>query len=156
MLMMAIIITIVGLLFMRTSSAAHGQAPTIEVQEQEMTPEDRQSLCGLKDVVCPEEADIKLLSVSAYSRADSCHNPKDGKCITAMGKDTKDGRTVACPRSMKLGTRIHIEGIGNRICEDRTALWVEKKFGGTIDIFYEDAIVAKRFGRKILNITILP
>lgn len=75
-----------------------------------------------------------------YGRADSCHFPgKNGECLTAIGRDTKEGTTVACPRNIKLGTKIHIEGIGERVCHDRYAKWVDEKRGmPTVDVFVED------------------
>lgn len=79
-------------------------------------------------------------TITWYSRKDSCHNPviKAGKklCLTAIGRDTVEGRTVACPRNIKLGTRIRIQG-QEYICEDRTAEWVQRRNGPTFDIFHE-------------------
>lgn len=93
-------------------------------------------------------------SVTKYSRKDSCHNPKGKACLTASGEDTKEGRTVACPRSLKLGTKVLING-KTYTCLDRTAKWVEQKFGPTYDIFTEDHDAALRFGRKTLEVAIL-
>lgn len=93
-------------------------------------------------------------SVTKYSRKDSCHNPKGEACLTASGEDTKEGRTVACPRSLKLGTKVLING-KTYTCLDRTAKWVEAKFGPTYDIFTEDHAAALRFGRKTLEVAIL-
>ena len=96
----------------------------------------------------------KPYSVSMYSRKDSCHNRVGDKCLTAGGRDVKEGWTVACPRSVALGTVVTIEGFGSRTCDDRTAQWVEDKFGGTFDVFTEDYELAKKFGRKTLNVII--
>lgn len=83
--------------------------------------------------------------ITHYGRADSCHNPKvvDGKtlCLTAIGRDTKEGVTVACPRDIRKGTRIEING-RPYVCEDVTAVWVQKRnlarYGApTFDVFYE-------------------
>lgn len=76
-----------------------------------------------------------------YSRADSCHYPAfvNGKwiCKTAIGKDTLEGQTVACPRNLKLGTKIMIfDEVFT--CEDRYNKSLDKKRPlPTIDIFYE-------------------
>lgn len=79
--------------------------------------------------------------VTWYSRADSCHNPKwvNGKklCLTAIGLDTKEGRTVACPRNIELGTKIRING-KDYVCEDRYSTYLDAKRGlPTFDIFHE-------------------
>ncbi|MFA5185384.1 MAG: hypothetical protein WC551_02765 [Patescibacteria group bacterium] len=79
--------------------------------------------------------------ITWYSRADSCHNPKwvKGKklCLTAIGLDTKEGRTVACPRDIKLGTKIRING-KDYVCEDRYSTYLDAQRGlPTFDIFHE-------------------
>lgn len=51
--------------------------------------------------------------------------------ITASGAKVKDGRTAACPPSLKSGTRLHIEGLGTRVCEDTGSAIKGKK----IDIY---------------------
>jgi len=93
-------------------------------------------------------------SVSMYSRKDSCHNPKDGKCLTAIGRDTKEGQTIACPRSLKLGTKVQING-HVYTCEDRYANFVQQRHGDTYDIFVEDQPTAIKFGRQTLTVAIL-
>lgn len=91
-----------------------------------------------------------------YARKDSCHNPKDGKCLTAIGRDTKEGVTVACPRNIPLGTRLLIEGVGERRCEDRYAKYLDMKRGlPTIDIFTEDANLHTVPAYRIALVTIL-
>lgn len=72
-----------------------------------------------------------------YSRTDSCHYKRGEECLTAIGKDTKEGRTVACPYSLKLGTKILLDG-KEYICEDRYAKRLDAKRGlPTIDVFAE-------------------
>lgn len=109
---------------------------------------------GIKWYVQEERLKTIIGSVSKYSRQDSCHNPKGTECLTASGEDTKEGRTIACPRSIKLGTRIQING-EVYTCLDRTAKWVEAKFGPTYDIFTESHDAALKFGRKTLEVAIL-
>jgi 3D (Asp-Asp-Asp) domain-containing protein len=68
--------------------------------------------------------------VTWYNNASSCHNQdKSGKCIMANGKATHEG-AVACPREIKLGTKVEING-KKYICSDRTA----KKLNGRFDIW---------------------
>ena len=91
-------------------------------------------------------------SVTGYSLQESCHNLKNGECITASGKPPVAGRTVACPRAIPLGTHVIIQG-KDYICEDRTAKWVEEKFGPTFDIFMNDQKIALELGRQTYNVT---
>lgn len=83
--------------------------------------------------------------VSAYSREDSCHNKnKQGECIMANGQPVREG-FIACPRNIKLGTMVIIEG-ERLTCADRTAKWVEEKYPNTFDVFI-DGPESKQFGR---------
>ena len=69
----------------------------------------------------------EIKTITAYSELDSCHY---ANCVMASGKRAYVG-AVACPRNIKLGTKIYIDGFGELICEDKTAL----KFNGRYDIF---------------------
>lgn len=102
---------------------------------------DQETLRKLKNYVTWKQLGKTIKATATwYSRKDSCHNPviRGGKklCLTAIGRDTTEGRTVACPRNIKLGTRIRIDGT-EYICEDRTAEWVQRRNGPTFDIFHE-------------------
>lgn len=70
--------------------------------------------------------------------------------ITASGTKPTVCHTIAAPRTIKLGTRIEIEG-RKYVVEDRTS----KKFDGRWDIYMIDHKAAKKFGMKILNVKIL-
>src|SRR3990167_9616998 len=73
----------------------------------EANAEDDEAVCGLKEVVCPFEAKKTYTAwATKFSRADSCHNRKGDKCLTAIGQDTQEGITVACPRHLKLGSKV--------------------------------------------------
>jgi len=78
--------------------------------------------------------------ITYYTRESSCHNPKwvNGvrQCLTAAGVDTEEGVTVACPKSLRLGTKVEIYG-HTYTCTDRTADWVQDRNGATFDIFVE-------------------
>lgn len=98
--------------------------------------------------------DVITARVTKYSRKDSCHNPRGNECLTAAGRDTKEGVTVACPYGMKLGTKVEIGG-HIYTCEDRTAKWVQEKRGATFDIFTEDYNEAVQWGVKKMEVTVL-
>lgn len=90
--------------------------------------------------------------ISAYSRADSCHNMNaQGECIMANGKPVSEG-SIACPRNIKLGSIVEINGV-RFSCNDRTAEWVQQKFPNTFDIFV-DGPEAKQMGRQRVKIKI--
>ena len=93
-------------------------------------------------------------SVTAYTAGyESTQKRKgqDGYGITASGSYVQEGRTVACPKSMPFGTVIEIEGIGQRVCEDRGGAITE----GHIDLYIEDLGTARSFGRKNLGVKII-
>lgn len=74
-----------------------------------------------------------------------------GYGITASGTTVSEGRTVACPKSIPFGTKIHIEGFGFRVCEDRGGAIVE----GHLDIYVDSITKARKLGRQKLIVTIL-
>jgi len=80
-------------------------------------------LCTLEDVICPGEATIK--EITAYSELDSCHTGES--CLMANGEKAHIN-ALACPRDMKLGSKIGIIGLGEFTCDDRTAKWVDGRF----------------------------
>jgi 3D (Asp-Asp-Asp) domain-containing protein len=88
-------------------------------------------------------------TVTAYCACvKCCHQWSGGP--TASGKSPQQGITVAGPRWLKFGTRIHIEGIGERVVEDRLA----RKYDGRFDVFFKNHDEALRFGKKRLLVTI--
>lgn len=93
--------------------------------------------------------------ITMYSRKDSCHNPRGNECLTAAGRDTKAGTTVACPRNLKLGTKVMIDGFVYT-CEDRYSTYLDAKRGlPTFDIFTEDHAAALQWGIKSRTVTIV-
>ena len=76
--------------------------------------------------------------ITQYSRADSCHNRRDGKCIMSSGRPVYIG-AVACPNFLALGTKIYVDE-KEYVCEDRYAPWLDqvRRFP-TVDIFVENS-----------------
>jgi 3D (Asp-Asp-Asp) domain-containing protein len=103
----------------------------------------------------PQPAETyEIYEVTAYtayeeSTGKSPSHPAFG--ITASGKRVQAGKTAACPPSMPFGTRIEIEGVGERVCEDRGAAITE----GRIDVYMPELNDALEFGRKRLKVRIL-
>jgi 3D (Asp-Asp-Asp) domain-containing protein len=74
-----------------------------------------------------------------------------GYGLTASGTYVKDGRTIACPQSFKFGTKLNIEGVGLRVCEDRGGAITTSK----LDLYVDSLSEAVKFGRKKLLVEIL-
>lgn len=71
--------------------------------------------------------------------------------VTASGARVTSGRTIACPPSLPFGTRVSIEGVGERTCEDRGGAIVE----GRLDVYMPKLADALAFGRQELGVTII-
>ena len=72
--------------------------------------------------------------------------------ITASGTTVKEGRTIACPKSLEYGTRIRIPYFGRTFtCEDRGAAITD----GRLDVYIANVNEALTFGRRELPIIIL-
>ncbi|RCX22922.1 3D (Asp-Asp-Asp) domain-containing protein [Fontibacillus phaseoli] len=86
--------------------------------------------------------------VTAYSIGDD-YTPSHG--ITASGARVEDGITAACPRELPFGTRVEIEGVGERTCYDRGG----KIKGKRIDVYIPEISDALKFGKRELEVTII-
>jgi 3D (Asp-Asp-Asp) domain-containing protein len=88
-------------------------------------------------------------NLSAYTAAaDEC-GKSDG--ITASGKKVTPKRTLACPKSYAMGTKVYIEGMGEYTCEDRGGAIKGNKF----DIYVATKAEAFAFGRQNLSVTVI-
>lgn len=102
-----------------------------------------------KEVKNEEENIIPIgkMVVTGYSKIETCPNRI---CTTASGKVASIGM-IACPRKMKFGTVLLIDG-SKYTCEDRTAL----RFDGRIDIYFGDTeesyYNALKFGKQLKEI----
>lgn len=63
---------------------------------------------------------------------------------TASGVGAVEGRTIAMDPSYPFGTRIYIEGLGERVCEDRGGAIV----GDRIDLYFETHEAACEWGMR--------
>lgn len=150
------IIRIVGFLTQATTpETAEAQTmaepePEVIVVEEPKTPEElkyeaimarwKKKQAHLK----PPEGKF-VINASAYTAAaDEC-GKSDG--ITASGVKVEEERTLACPPNFPFGTKIKIEGMGVRICEDRGGAIK----GNHIDIYMETKAEAFKFGRRNLE-----
>lgn len=86
--------------------------------------------------------------VTAYSVGDD-FTPSHG--ITASGARVREGLTAACPPEIPFGTRVHIAGVGERVCLDRGGAIK----GRRLDVYIADRSEALRFGRRKLEVEII-
>jgi 3D (Asp-Asp-Asp) domain-containing protein len=98
-----------------------------------------------------EESTVELYTVTAYCPCKVCCGKWSGG-PTASGKMPKPGITVAGPRSIPFGTRVLIEGVGERVVQDRLA----RKYDGRFDLYFSSHKEALRFGKRTLQVRILP
>ncbi|MGM9986340.1 MAG: 3D domain-containing protein [Bacillaceae bacterium] len=71
--------------------------------------------------------------------------------VTASGKKVKEGITIACPPQIKLGTKLYIEDIGIRTCEDRGSAIKGLK----LDLYIASLPVAQSFGKQQKEVRML-
>ena len=93
-------------------------------------------------------APLGRFKLTAYS------GPQDGKAkaITATGTSARAGRTVAVdPKVIPLGSRVYIDGIGERIAED-VGGGVK---GRHIDLYVHSVPAAWRFGVQRRTVTVI-
>ena len=93
----------------------------------------------------------ELYTVTAYCPCKVCCGKWSGG-PTASGKMPVAGITVAGPRSIPFGTRVWIEGVGVRVVQDRLA----RKYDGRFDLYFSSHADALRFGKRTLQVRILP
>lgn len=94
---------------------------------------------------------IATYIVTAYCSCSWCCGTNSQHKLTASGIFPAQGITIAAPRSIPFGTRLHIEGVGWRVVEDRLA----KKYDNRIDIYYKSHNEAKKFGKRKLIVKTL-
>jgi len=97
----------------------------------------------------------RIFEVTAYtagyeSTGKTPDHPNYGE--TASGTYVKEGRTIACPKSMEFGTKIRIPYFNKTFtCEDRGSAITQ----GKLDVYMKDLDQALNFGRRNLKIKIL-
>lgn len=92
---------------------------------------------------------VLTVTIAFFCHCKTCCQKQNG--VTASGKKPVQGRTIAGPRSIPLGTTVSIPGFGTLTVEDRTARkWDGKRW----DIYVTDHQRAKRLGIRKVKITI--
>ena len=92
---------------------------------------------------------IEEYVITAYCHCAKCCGKSDG--ITASGIMAVEGITVAMDKSMPFDKKIYIDGVGERIVQDRGGAIK----GNRIDLYFDNHQSALNFGRQIKEVTIL-
>lgn len=98
----------------------HDKRTAVKAPEQvEIIEEESLSQSAAPEEAAPEEVRTYLGSykITGYDICVSCCGSTNG--ITASGTTATVGRTCAAPKDLPFGTRLWIEGIGERVVEDR-------------------------------------
>lgn len=118
----------------------------------------KETIIQIKEVIVKEkiEPQFEIFEATAYTDGfeSTGKNPGDlNYGFTASGEPTIEGRTIACPRSMDFGTAVYIPMFENVFfCTDRGSDITE----GKIDIYMYDLEQAINFGRRNVEVFILP
>jgi 3D (Asp-Asp-Asp) domain-containing protein len=104
--------------------------------------------------VVAEAPEWQTFEVTAYTAGPESTGKSPGDAgygITASGEHVQSNYTLACPPSMAFGTRLEIEGIGERVCTDRGGAIKE----GRLDLYIAELKEARQFGRQRLQVLII-
>ena len=105
---------------------------------------------GAKDTEIEEvQPVIKEYVITAYCPCVKCCGKSDG--ITASGVKATEGVTIATDKSIPFGTKVYIDGVGERIVQDRGGAIK----GNRIDLYFDSHQEALNFGRQTKQVTIL-
>jgi 3D (Asp-Asp-Asp) domain-containing protein len=102
-----------------------------------------------REVETVQQSDGESYVITAYCACIQCCGKTDG--ITASGVEAVEGVTVATDSSIPFGTKIYIDGVGERIVQDRGGAIK----GNRIDLYFSDHQSALNFGRQTRQVTIL-
>jgi 3D (Asp-Asp-Asp) domain-containing protein len=96
------------------------------------------------------QTETMLVDATAYCSCVKCCGKSDG--ITASGVKAVEGITIAADiRKLPMGTKVYIEGLGERIVQD-TGSAIK---GNRIDIFFDSHEQALKWGRQQIEIEVL-
>ena len=96
------------------------------------------------------EFEITYYTAGPESTGKSPGHPAYG--ITRSGTTVEEGRTIAADWSvLEPGTKVYIDGIGERVVEDTGSAIVER----VIDVYVEDVEVARQLGRHKADVYIV-
>lgn len=101
------------------------------------------------------KVNYKTFEITAYTNgyeSTQRHKGEKGYGITASGEETKVNYTVACPKTMKLGTKLYIPDMKHTyVCTDRGGAIKS----GKLDIYMKTVKEAISFGRRKLAVQVI-
>ena len=129
----------------------------LQIELQQLCIEMQDSIIDEYTIIEPEaipeyigEFEISYYTAGQESTGKYPGHPEYG--ITRSGTIVEEGRTIAADWSILApGSRVYIEGVGERIVEDTGGLIV----GNCIDVFVEDVETALRGGRHKADVWIV-
>lgn len=108
----------------------------------------------------PDYADLGVYTITGYCACEKCcgkwaQNRPNGVVYGAEGTELISGVSVA-NNGFPFGTRLFIEGWGEVVVQDRTAVWVNDKYDGKIlDIYFDSHEQAVEFAKREMNVAII-
>lgn len=135
-------------------SSAPYEMPYVLVEEVKADEERRNTVDINSDSSRSDSDTNGIFEVTAYTSGPESTGKHPGDPafgITASGEHVREGITAACSPSLPFGTRLEIEGVGERVCEDRGGAIGE----GRLDIYIAELKDAQAFGRRKLGVRIV-
>ncbi|MCL1819587.1 MAG: 3D domain-containing protein [Oscillospiraceae bacterium] len=108
----------------------------------------------------PEPIFLGEFTSTGYCPCEKCcgkwSNPSNP--LTAIGNLAVEGVTIGADwDTLSPGTMLYIEGIGERVVQDKLAKWIVERYDGKIlDLYYESHEDAWNHGRQIVSVWLLP
>ena len=126
-------------------------APNAQIWRQQaevLTIENERIRAENKRLRAAQWRDFEATAYTAHQESTGKEPGDPAYGITASGKPVRVGVTIACPPSIPFGTRLEIESVGVRVCEDRGGAITE----GHLDIYIPNLNKAQAFGRQTLKV----
>lgn len=110
----------------------------------------------------PQKRYLGEFTVTAYCSCEICcgkwaNDRPNGIVYTASGAVAEEGVTVGASWDViPAGTHIEIEGLGERIVQDRPADWIVERYDGKIiDAYFADHQAALDYGKQTVDVWII-
>lgn len=96
----------------------------------------------------PKTILLKNVKLTAYCPCEKCCGKSDG--ITASGEKAVQGVTAATDKSIPFGARLYIDGVGERVAQDRGGAIR----GNRIDVYFDSHTDALEFGVRHADVIV--
>lgn len=125
------------------------KAPESILRQVNFEAEEQVGLSG--KIIVPAIQEPETYTITAYCSCEICCGEwADG--ITYSGDFAHEGVTIAADlNKLPLGTKVWIEGIGERVVQDKGGAIK----GNRIDVFFYNHADALKFGRQQLGVTVI-